>query len=69
VLLANCDYDEDFRQEILRGIADILIRGKINAKLLRDLNRLHHSVRNLLPLRFTVFRTAEGKHQRTVFTR
>jgi CubicO group peptidase (beta-lactamase class C family) len=28
VLLANCDYDEDFRQEILHGIADILINKK-----------------------------------------
>jgi len=28
VLLANCDYDEDFRQEILNGIANTLIKEK-----------------------------------------
>ena len=28
VLLANCDYDEDFRQEILHEVVSILIRKK-----------------------------------------
>jgi CubicO group peptidase (beta-lactamase class C family) len=28
VLLANCDYEEDFRQEILNGITDILLEKK-----------------------------------------